>query len=65
MATVPSSHFTLDLNGTPSPFQLQSATAVKKPYANAAVTVTQLSPGSYRATVPKSGDVRFYRVRHQ
>lgn len=57
--------FTLDLNDTPSSFQVQSATAVTGPYANAAATIVQLSPGNYRATVPKSGEVRFYRVRHQ
>jgi hypothetical protein len=57
--------FTLDLNDTPSSFQVQGASTVTGPYANASATIVQLTPGTYRATVPKSGDVRYYRVRHQ
>jgi hypothetical protein len=56
--------FTLDLNDTPASFQVQSAAAVGGPYANAGATIVQLTPNTYRATVPKSGDARYYRVRH-
>ncbi len=57
--------FTLDLNDVPSSFQVQSAAAVTGTYSNASATIVQLAPGTYRATVPKSGDARYYRVRHQ
>lgn len=56
--------FTFELNDSPSAFRVQSATAVAGPYADGAATIVQMSPGSYRATVAKSGDVRHYRIRH-
>jgi hypothetical protein len=56
--------FTFALNDAPSAFKVQSATVVSVPYADGAATIVQLSPGTYRATVVKSGDVRYYRIRH-
>jgi hypothetical protein len=56
--------FTFALNDAPSAFRVQSAAVVSGPYADGTATIVQLSPGTYRATVPKSGDVRFYRIRH-
>jgi hypothetical protein len=56
--------FTLDLNDTPSSFKVQTASAVAGPYADTAATVVQVTPGTYRATVPKSGGAQFYRIRH-
>jgi hypothetical protein len=57
--------FTLDLNDSPASFQIQSAATVAGPYTDAGATIVQVSPGTYRATVPKTGGVQFYRVRHQ
>ena len=56
--------FTFDLNDTPSSFKVQSASAVTGPYTDTAATIVQLSPGTYRATVAKSGAKAFYRIRH-
>jgi hypothetical protein len=56
---------TFGLNDSPASFQVQSAPAVAGPYASAAATIVQLTPNAYRATVPKGGEARYYRVRHQ
>jgi hypothetical protein len=56
--------FTLDLNDTVAAFQVQRASAATGPYAAATATIVQLSPGTYRATVAKSGSAQFYRIRH-
>ena len=57
--------FTLDLNDTPASFTAQSAAVVGGPYADVAGTIVQLSPGTYRATVAKTGNARYYRIRHK
>jgi hypothetical protein len=57
--------FTFDLNDTPSSFQVQGAAVVSGPYANVAATIVQLTPGTYRATVAKTGAAQYYRIRHQ
>jgi hypothetical protein len=56
--------FTLDLNDTADSFRVQSAATVNGAYTDTAATIVQLTPGTYRATVAKSGNVRFYRIRH-
>ncbi len=55
--------FTFGLNGAPGSFQVQSASVVSGPYGNSGATIAQLTPGAFRATVPKSGAAQFYRVR--
>jgi hypothetical protein len=54
--------FTFGLNATPDAFSVLGAAAVTGPYASTAATIVQLVPGTYRATVPKSGTVQFYRI---
>jgi hypothetical protein len=44
-------------------FVLQSAALVAGTYADVSSTITALSAGHFRATVPVSGNVQFYRVR--
>ncbi len=44
-------------------FVLQSASTVAGPYADLASSITTLSAGHFRATVPVSGSAQFYRVR--
>lgn len=56
--------FTFDVNDTPSSFKVQSASVVSGPYADTAATIVQFTPGTYRATVAKSGGAQFYRIRH-
>lgn len=56
--------FTFDLNDAPSAFAVQGAATVTGAYANVTSTIVQLTPGTYRATVAKSGGVQFYRIRH-
>lgn len=57
--------FQFGLNDAPNAFRVQSSSGVGGAYANAAATIVQLTPGTYRATVAKSGEARFYRIRHQ
>jgi len=57
--------FTFALNDAPGSLKVQSASEVGGLYADTAATMVQLAPGSYRATVGKSGSAQFYRVRHQ
>ena len=56
--------FSFDLNDTPASFLVQSASVLTGPYADTTAPIVQLTPGSYRATVPKSPGSRFYRIRH-
>lgn len=56
--------FTFGLNDAPTAFEVQGASVVTGPYAAATATIVQLTPGTYRATVAKSGDAQFYRIRH-
>jgi hypothetical protein len=56
--------FTFDLNATAANFTAQSATAVSGPYSDTTATITQVTPGTYRATIAKNGGARFYRIRH-
>lgn len=56
--------FSFDLNDVPAAFKVQTAAAVTGAYADATATIVQLSPGSYRATVAKSGSAQFFRIRH-
>lgn len=56
--------FTFSLNDAPSAFKLQSSANVAGTFTDSAATIVQLSPNTYRATIPQSGPVNFYRVRH-
>ena len=56
--------FTFDLNAAAGNFAAQSATVASGPYADTAASITQLTPGTYRATIAKNGGARFYRIRH-
>ena len=56
--------FTFGLNDSPAAFRVRAASSVTGPYADVAATIVQTSPGAYRATIAKSGDVQFYRIRH-
>jgi len=56
--------FTFDLNAGPSSLKVESASVVSGPYADAGASIVQLAPGSFRATVAKSGSEQFYRIRH-
>ena len=60
--------FTWPLNDPASSFKLQSATTVTGPYTddtNAATTYSVVEPGaSYRIVTPRTGAIRFYRIRH-
>src|SRR5262249_19029145 len=57
----------LDFTGatvdTPASFTLQSGAAVSGSYADVSATISQLSPGLFRATRALSGSSQFYRVR--
>lgn len=55
--------FAFGLNGSPGSFQVQAASVLSGPYADSGATITQLTPGTLRALVPKSGAAQFYRVR--
>jgi len=57
--------FTFGLNDTASAFSVLGAAAVGGGYAPTAASIAQLQPGTYRATVPKSGGIQFYRLVHQ
>jgi len=57
--------FTFGLNDAPAGFAAQSASAVAGPYTDAGGTLVQLTPGTYRATVPKNGSPKFYRIAHK
>jgi hypothetical protein len=56
---------TRDLFDTGSSFAVYSSANVAGPYTDAGATITTLSGGFFRATVPLSGAAQFYRVRHQ
>lgn len=56
--------FTFDLADAPSAFEVLRGTAATDITSPANATITELSPGSYRAVVAKVGDQQFYRVRH-
>ncbi len=56
--------FDFDLTDSPAAFSVQGSALVAGPYADAGGTVTQLSPGRYRAIVPKSRNAQFYRIAH-
>jgi hypothetical protein len=56
--------FTGGASDAPEVFSLQSSAIVASGYANEpGAGVTQLGPGSFRATAPISGAIRFYRIR--
>jgi hypothetical protein len=57
--------FTFDLTDSPAAFQVLGGPVVSGPYADAGGTVVQLTPGTYRATVPKNGAAQFYRIAHK
>ncbi|HEY5911943.1 MAG TPA: Calx-beta domain-containing protein [Verrucomicrobiae bacterium] len=54
--------FDFDLTDSPEGFKVLAAAVVAGPYADAGGTVAQLSPGHYRAAVPKNGNAQFYRI---
>lgn len=56
--------FTGSSSDSPSAFTLLSATVPGGPYAPAAsASITQLSPGVFKASVPANGPAQFYRVQ--
>jgi hypothetical protein len=55
--------FTFGLTAGPGSFDVISASTVTGTYAPASASIVQLSPGSFRATVAKSGDAQFYRIQ--
>lgn len=56
--------FTWGIDDPTTVFKLQSSTVVGSGYTDATATITKLSPGVYKATIAKSGAVRFYRIRY-
>ena len=46
-----------------SAFKLQSSTTVGSGYADATATIARTGPGTYKATIARSGAARFYRIR--
>lgn len=56
--------FTFDLPDKSGAFEVVSGTVATDIAQPAGATITQLSPGAYRAVVAKDGTQRFYRVRH-
>jgi hypothetical protein len=53
-----------DSSGNPaSAFKILSAPVVNGSYSTANAMVTQLSPGTFQASVPASGPRQFYRIR--
>lgn len=56
--------FSFDLNDTPAGFTLQSSSSASGGYTDTGATIVQTTPGHYEATVPKSANSQFYRVRH-
>jgi len=57
--------FSFGLEDAPTSFQVRSGSVVTGITNTAAATIIQTTPGAYRATVPKSGNQQFYRIRHQ
>jgi hypothetical protein len=55
--------FTASTADVPSGFTLQGAGTVNGAYADVSSTITQLSPGVFRAVRALNGSVQFYRVR--
>ena len=56
--------FTGGASDTPDLFSPQSSAIDASGYANEpGAGVTELGPGSFRATAPISGAIRFYRIR--
>lgn len=55
--------FSFGLTAGASSFRVLSAGTVNGTYSNAGATIIQLTPGTYRATVPKSGAAQFYRIQ--
>ena len=56
--------FTGPTTAVPGDFRLQSASIVSGPYSddNSAI-ITQVGPGSFKATTAVNGPARFYRIR--
>lgn len=55
----------VDGDDTTDSFALQSAGTVTGPYQDVSASFTQLGSGAFQATVAKSGDMQFYRIRHK
>lgn len=56
--------FAMPLNSDPSSLRVQAASSVAGPYTDTTANIVLLAPGVYRATVTKSGNAQFYRIRH-
>jgi len=65
--TVVGSNVQVDFTGaasdTTGSFVLQSSPAVQSGFGDVSATITQLAPGSFRATRALNGPVQFYRIR--
>jgi hypothetical protein len=57
--------FTATANDVPSFFLVVAAAAVTGPYNQVQATITQLSPGVFRATFPSSGNMSYFRIQRQ
>ncbi|HUA39395.1 MAG TPA: hypothetical protein VMA35_13465 [Candidatus Sulfopaludibacter sp.] len=55
--------FTGDAGDSPSAFALQCVDRCSNGFGDAAATITQTSPGHFRAVYPMNGAQQFYRVR--
>jgi len=56
-------NFTAGTGDVPANFTLQSADTVNGTYGDVASTISQLSPGVFRAERALSGSQQFYRIR--
>ncbi|MGH7969721.1 MAG: hypothetical protein ACREIC_13435, partial [Limisphaerales bacterium] len=58
--------FTATTSDTPSSFLVVGAASVVGPYSQISnATITQLSPGVFRATLSASGNMQYYRIQRQ
>ncbi|HVV01144.1 MAG TPA: Calx-beta domain-containing protein, partial [Verrucomicrobiae bacterium] len=55
--------FTASVSDSASGFTLQSASSLAAQMADSSATITQLTPGTFRAVTPASGPLQFYRIR--
>ena len=58
-------NFSAETSDTPAAFELVASATVNGSYAEVPATITQLSPGNFRAVLATSGNQQFYRIRRQ
>jgi len=56
-------YFTAETSDTPASFSLQAAAVVEGTYGDVSATITQESPGNFKAVRPASGAQQYYRIR--